>query len=132
MNRLAERRHECHAVYVKSEAGLLDRLRLRGGGSVRCLNAARYLDARAVRDFAAHISDVAPSVIVAANPYALMYAWLALRFSCLDVPLVVTYHSTRLLGTKERLQMAMYLPFFWTADCSVFVCKKQTLHWLRR
>jgi len=132
MNRLAERRHECHAVYVKNGAGLLDRLRLRGGGTVRCLNAASYFDARAVRDFAAHISSISPSVIVAANPYALMHAWLALRFSCLDVPLIVTYHSTRLLGAKERLQMAMYRPFFWTADCSVFVCEKQRRHWLRR
>src|SRR5260221_868456 len=132
MNRLAERRHECHAVYVKSGAGLLDRLRLRGGGTVRCLTAAGYFDVRAVRDFAAHIYSIAPSVIVAANPYALMYAWLALRFSCLQVPLIVTYESTGLLGIKERLQVTMYWPFFWSADCSVFVCEKQRRHWLRR
>jgi glycosyltransferase involved in cell wall biosynthesis len=132
MNRLAERRHECHAVYVKTGAGLLDRLRLRGGGTVRCLNADRYFDARAVRDFAAHVSHVAPSVLVAANPYALMYAWLALRLSRLRVPLIVTYHSTRLLGAMVWLQLMLYRPFFWTADCSVFVCEKQKRHWLRR
>jgi len=32
-------------------------------------------------DFAAHISTIKPSAIVAANAYALMYAWLALRLS---------------------------------------------------
>lgn len=132
MNRLAERRHECHAVYIKNGASLLDRLRLRGGGTVRCLNAARYFDVRAVRDFAAHISVIRPSVIVAANPYALMYSWLALRLSYRRVPLVVTYHSMRLLGAKELLQMMMYRPLFWTSDCSIFVCERQRRYWLRR
>jgi glycosyltransferase involved in cell wall biosynthesis len=132
VNRLAERGHECHAVYIKSDAGQIDRLRLREGGSVHCLDAVRYFDRRALADFAAHIVRIRPSVIVAANSYALMYSWLALRLSRLRVPLVVTYHSTRLLGVKEQLQMVLYRLFFWTADCSVFVCEKQRRHWLRR
>jgi glycosyltransferase involved in cell wall biosynthesis len=132
MNRLAERGHECHAVYIKDGAAQLDRIQLRGGGTVRCLNATRYFELRAVADFAAHISRVRPSVIVAANPYALMYSWLALRLSPLRVPLVVTYHSTRLLGAKEHLQMICYRLLFWTAACSVFVCENQRRHWLRR
>jgi len=132
MNRLAERGHECHAVYIKNIGDQLDRIRLRGGGTVRCLDAARYFDRRALTDFAAHISCVGPSVIVAANPYALMYSSLALRLSRLRVPLIVTYHSTRLLGVKEQLQMMIYRLFFWMADCSVFVCKRQGGYWLRR
>ena len=55
MNRLAERRHECHAVYVKSGADLLERIRLRGSGSVHCLDARRYFDWAALRRFAAHL-----------------------------------------------------------------------------
>src|SRR4030088_357731 len=98
MNRLAERGHQCHAVYIKASGDKLDRIRLGDGGTVRCLDAARYLDTRALADFATHISRIGPSVIVAANPYALMYSWLALRLSRLRVPLVVTYHSNRLLG----------------------------------
>ncbi len=132
MNRLAERGHECHAVYIKGAAGLLDRIRLRDGGTVQCLNAARYFDMRALTDFAAQVSRIGPSVIVAANPYALMYSSLALRLSRLPVPLIVTYHSTRLLGAKEQLQMMIYRLFFWTADCSVFVCGKQKRYWPRR
>lgn len=132
VNRLAERGHECHAVYIKSGAGQIDRLRLREGGSVHCLDAVRYFDRRALADFAAHIVRIRPSVIVAANSYALMYSLLAVRLSGLRVPLVVTYHSTRLLGAKEQFQMLLYRLFFWAADCSVFVCEKQRRYWLRR
>ena len=133
MNRLAERGHECHAVYVKSEKpGLLDRVQLREGGTLHCLGAARYLDLRALAEFTAHIARLRPSAIVAANSYALMYTWLAQRFSRLRVPLMVTYHSTRLLGAKEQLQMLVYRLFFWTSDCSVFVCERQRRHWMRR
>ncbi len=132
VNRLAERGHECHAVYIKREDTQVNRIRLRNGGAVRCLNAARYFDGRALADFAAYISHVRPSAIVAANPYALMYSSLALRLSRLRVPLIVTYHSTRLLGAKEQLQMMIYRLFFWTSDCLVFVCEKQRRYWLRR
>jgi glycosyltransferase involved in cell wall biosynthesis len=132
MNRLAERAHECHAVYIKNEDTQLNRIRPRNGGAVRCLNAARYFDARALADFAAHISRIRPSAIVAANPYALMYSSLALRLARLRAPLIVTFHSTRLLGAKEQLQMMIYRLFFWTSDCLVFVCEKQRRSWLRR
>ena len=133
MNRLAERGHECHAVYVKDDRpDQADRVRLRDGGSLRCLGAGRYFDRRALASFAADISRIRPSAIVAANTYALMYASLALRFSRLRAPLVTTFHSTRLLGAKEQLQMAVYRLFFWSADCLVFVCETQRRYWLRR
>ena len=132
VNRLAERGHECHAVYIKSGAGQLDRIRLRDGGSVKCLSAARHLDRRALADFAAHIARIRPSVIVAANPYALVYSRFALRLSGVRAPLAVTFHTTLLPSAKEWLQMLYYRPFFWTADCLVFVCEAQRGHWLRR
>jgi glycosyltransferase involved in cell wall biosynthesis len=132
MNRLAERGHECHAVYIRSEDTQLKRIRLRDGGAVRCLNATRYFDGRALADFADHISRIRPSAIVAANPYALMYSSVALSLSRLRVPLIVTYHSTRLLGAKEQLQMMIYRLFFWMTDCSVFVCERQRRYWRRR
>jgi glycosyltransferase involved in cell wall biosynthesis len=132
LNRLGERGHACHAAYVKNEVSQLDRIRLHDGGTVRCLNAARYLDVRALADFAAHISRIEPSVIVAANPYALMYSRLALRRSGVRALLAVTFHTTVLPSAKEWLQMLYYRPFFWTADCLVFVCEAQRRHWLRR
>jgi len=132
MNRLAERGHECHAVYVRNDPSQLDRIRLREGGTVRCLNATRYLDMHALADFAAHISRIKPSAIVAANPYALMYSSLALRLSRVRAPLVVTFHTTRLFGAKEHAKMIIDRLFFWSADRLVFVCEKQMRYWLRR
>jgi glycosyltransferase involved in cell wall biosynthesis len=132
MNRLAERGHECHAVYIKNEDTQVNRIRLRNGGAVLCLEAARYFDRRALADFTTHISRIGPSAIVAANPYALMYSSLALRPSGVRAPLVATFHTTRLLSAKEQLQMLYYRPFFWTADHLAFVCEKQKRHWLRR
>jgi glycosyltransferase involved in cell wall biosynthesis len=133
MNRLAERGHDCHAVHVKAlHPNQIDRVRLRDGGTVRCLDAARYFDMRAVADFAAHIAGIKPSLIIAANPYSLMYSRLALRHSGVRVPLAVTFHTTLLQSAKEWLQMLYYRPFFWTADFLVFVCEKQRRYWLRR
>ena len=132
LNGLVARGHECHMVHVKDgQPNLIDSIRPGEAGTLRCLGATRYLDWRALTRFKTHIARIRPSVIVAANPYALMYSWLALRLSGLRVPLVVTYHSTR-IGAKEQLQMVLYRLFFWTADCSVFVCEKQRRRWLRR
>jgi len=132
MNRLAERGHECHAVSIKSKVAPLDGVRPGPRGTVTCLDAARYLDPRAVRELAAHVARVGPSVIVAANPYALMYSWLAARLSGARPRLAVTFHTTLLQGAKERLQMLYYRPFFWAADFLVFVSERQQRYWLRR
>jgi glycosyltransferase involved in cell wall biosynthesis len=132
MNRLAERGHECHAVSIKASRGRLDCVAPGAGGSVTCLDASRYLDARAVREFTARIARVRPDAIVAANPYALMYSRLAARRSGLRPRLAVTFHTTLLQSAKEQLQMLYYRPFFWAADFLVFVCEKQKRHWLRR
>src|SRR5262245_24476162 len=120
LNRLIERGHQCHAVCIKKSVDSFDRVRLREGGTLRCLDAARYFDARALADFATHIGNIGPTVIVAANPYALMYAALAVRRSRVRAPVVVTFHTTRLLNMKEHLQMLCYRFFFWTASCLLF------------
>lgn len=132
MNRLAERGHECHAVSIKSRTGPLDSLRPGPRGSVTCLDAARYLDLRAVRDYAALIRRVGPAVIVAANPYALMYSSLAAYCSGASPRIAATFHSTLLQGAKERVQMLYYRPFFWAADFLVFVSERQQRHWVKR
>jgi glycosyltransferase involved in cell wall biosynthesis len=132
VNRLAQRGHECHAVYVKSDAAQIDRIRLRDGGSLRCLNASRYLDLRALSGFASHLSRITPSAVVAVNPYSLMYASLALRLARLRAPLAITFHTTQLPGPKEHVKMLLERPFFWRADRAIFVCHNQERHWLRR
>jgi len=132
MNRLADRGHECHAAYVKDDHALLDRIRLRSPSVVRCLAAKRFFDPAALADLAALFANLRPGVIVATNPYSLLYTALGVRLARTSARVVVTYHSTKLQGSKEQLQMLCYRPLFWTADCAVFVCERQRLHWRRR
>ena len=136
MNRLAEQGHECHAVYVKDDPSQLERIRLRAPGTVACLYAQRYLDFGALERFRARLAGLRPSVVVAANAYALMYATLALGWARVSrgvrAPLLVTWHSTRMLNTKESLQMLVYRLFFRLADCTVFVSERQRRYWRRR
>ena len=132
LNRLAERGHECHAVYVKHDPSQLERIRLRDSGTVACLHAARYFDWSAVNGFADHLRRLRPSVIMAANPYALMYASFARSVARLRVPLVATFHTNRLGGIRDQVKMALERVHFWRADCCVFVCRRQKGYWLRR
>jgi len=133
MCRLAQRGHECHAASIKNlDPSQSAELRVRLGDRVQCLDAARYLDPRALGSLVDQVKRLQPDAIVAANPYALMYASLGRRFARLNAQLVVTYHSTRILGAKEQLKMLFYRPFFWTADCLIFVSNKQKQYSQRR
>jgi glycosyltransferase involved in cell wall biosynthesis len=132
LNRLGDRGHRCHAAFIKNRRDQLGRIRLREGGTLHSLDARRFFDARALVGLTGAISSTAPSVIVAANEYALMYASLALRRSGLRPALVVTVHALRPIGIKEQLKMVAYRPLFWRADCAVFVCNAQRRRWLRR
>ena len=130
LNRLAQRGHECHAAYVRNDPAQLERLH--GAASAECLHARGYLDLRALRRLSELIKRIRPSAVVAANPYAMLYASLALRQAGIEAPLMVTFHTTLLVGAKQWLQMLYYRPLFWSADCLVFVCEAQRRHWLRR
>lgn len=132
MNRLTSRGHECHAVYVKNDPSQLARIQIGRQGSILCLDAAHYFDTAALGRFVAHIRQVQPTVMVAANAYALMYAFIARRLSGLHFPLLVTYHSTLLLGFKEQVKMLIDRFFFLATDCLVFVCDAQRRYWRQR
>lgn len=130
-NRLAERGHECHAAWVKDDPSQRARLRL-AESSATCLQAARYFDPKALARLRDLLSEGNFSVLMAANPYALMYASLARRLAGARAPLAAVFHSTRLQSAKEWLQMLAYRPLFWSADCLVFVCEAQRRHWRAR
>ena len=127
-NRLAERGHECHAIYVKNDPSQLGRLRLPARSTVRCLHARSYFDAAAISHLHSLLERLGPEVVLATNPYALMYASLASSAA----PLAVSLHSTYIRSLKEQLQMLAYRPLFWRAACAVFVCERQRRHWLAR
>jgi glycosyltransferase involved in cell wall biosynthesis len=125
-NRLAERGHACRLAYVKNDPSQLERLRIKAN----CLEAQRYLDLNAVRELRRQITSEKPDVVIASNPYALMYATLAGLGR--RVPTVVVFHSNRMLNLKEEAQLAFYRPMFWAAQCAVFVSERQQEHWQRR
>jgi glycosyltransferase involved in cell wall biosynthesis len=131
-NRLGERGHECHTAWVKRDAAQLGRLDLTHAGSAFCLNAARYLDLRAAGRLAGALLRHRPGAVVAANPYALMYASLACARAQLRIPLIVIYHSTRWPGLKEQAKLLAYRLFMWAAERAVFVCDYQQRYCLRR
>ncbi|MGE5465912.1 MAG: glycosyltransferase family 4 protein [Ignavibacteria bacterium] len=131
MNRLVERGHDCHAVYVKNDPSQLERLRP-GAGTVSCLQAQRFFDRSALADFAAHLTALQPDAIVAANDYAMMYASLARWLAGLSLPLLATFHSTKLQGLREHVKMALGRCLFPAVDCLVFVSANQCRYWRRR
>jgi glycosyltransferase involved in cell wall biosynthesis len=131
-NRLFERGHDCCTAYVKPESDQLGRLSNAGDDTSACFDAARFFDWQAVRRAAAYIGRVRPAVLVAANPYALMYGSLALWVARLRIPRVGIYHSMRWPGLKEQAKLLAYRGFMWTADCTVFVCQSQRTYCVRR
>ncbi len=131
-NRLAQRGHECHFVFVKNRTAQRSRIRLGARGSIHSLDARRYLDPRALLRFARTIRAVGPTVIVAANEYALLYSSIARWLSGTGAALAVTYHAADALGVKERLKMVAYRPLFWMADCAIFVCEYQRQRWSKQ
>ncbi|MCG2578662.1 glycosyltransferase [Dechloromonas sp. XY25] len=131
VNRLAERGHDCHALYLKADADQLPRLR-RPAAHVRGLGAEGFFDRQAVRDCADHIARIRPSVLVAANGYALLHASLAQRRSGLPIPVIATFHTTTVDSGREQLKLLIERPFFWRAWATVFVCAAQKRHWLHR
>lgn len=123
-NRLAERGHDVHLAYVKDDPSQLPRLQVPS----TCLHARRYLDFRAVQELKTLLRRARPSVVLATNPYALLYASLARPAA----PLAVSLHSTFTRTAREWLQMLAYRPLFWSADRAMFVCERQMRHWRRR
>jgi glycosyltransferase involved in cell wall biosynthesis len=132
LNRLAERGHECHAVFVKNDPSQLGRLHPGRGGTVECLDAGRFFDRRALGNLAAHLVALQPSVIVAANDYATMYALLSRWIAGLATPVIATFHTTKVLGIREHAKTPIARCCFLAADCLVFVSERQRLYWRRR
>ena len=110
---------------MKNDPSQLERLR--GAAGVDCLEAARVPRprARCARFARSLIGDSSPTVVVASNPYALMYASLALRSRGVRAPLAVTFHTTGCSTPRNGCRCSYYRPFFWSADAPVFVCETQ-------
>jgi len=131
---LGNRGHHCELISIKTASGSIGRhgSAVLSGGRAYGIGARRFLDLRATGELKRRIIAARPNVVVAVNPYALMYATFARMLSGHRCRIVVNFHSTQLLGLKEALQMAAYRPLFWAASCTVFVCRTQRSYWRRR
>lgn len=130
MNRLSERGHDCHAAYVKSDASQRDKIQI--SGDVQCLEAQRFLDIGAARRMAEVIDRVRPNAILAANPFALLYAHLGRSLAQWSSPVAVSYHSTRVLGAKEQIKHQLDRRLIRHADALIFVSEMQARYWRQR
>jgi glycosyltransferase involved in cell wall biosynthesis len=108
---------------------LLDRDRLTASN---CADVARRLDFAAARRVGAHLDATGCRVVVAANPYATLYALLGRARSRCQPRVVSTYHTTVLQDLKSRLQMVLYTVAFRRVDSLVYVCENQRAYWRRR
>lgn len=139
---------ERHAVTL---ANSLDRegfavsfVRLKPGGALEplldtrnlvafeCAEVATKLDFPAIDRLAAHLRRTACQAVVAANPYATLYAMLAARRVEPHPVVVSTFHSTIMPGAKNQLQMLFYRGMYLFCDSLVYVCANQRDYWRRR
>jgi glycosyltransferase involved in cell wall biosynthesis len=117
---------------VKPECDQRTRLRLAAAGTTFTLGATRYLDLQALRRLATEVARIQPAVLLAANPYALMYATFARSWSRIRAPLISIYHSTTSPGLKQEAQLLAYRPLMWAANCTVFVSENQRRYCMQR
>jgi glycosyltransferase involved in cell wall biosynthesis len=97
-----------------------------------CADVARKLDFDAVDRLAGQLRDAGSRLVVAANPYATLYAMLAARRITPRPVVVSTFHSTIMPGVKNQVQMLFYRLMYAFCDCLVYVCQNQRDYWRRR
>lgn len=128
LNSLDTRRFRLHLAYLKRDERLLAQLRRERLATLLCCDVAHRVDGRAIRRLRELIGG-GIDLIVATNPYAMLYGQLALRGSGAVPKFVTVFHTTLAQGLKERAQMLLYRPLFNRADLLVYVCEAQRAHW---
>jgi glycosyltransferase involved in cell wall biosynthesis len=115
-------------IYLKAVHALLplvDRDRV----SVQCCNGRSGFDRRVLRQLAAFIKEQDVEVAVAADPYSLMFLWLARALVRRPVRLVLVFHTTILRSRKEKAQMRVYRWLTRACDRLIYVCDNQRRYW---
>jgi L-malate glycosyltransferase len=124
------RGHACSIVAIKPDLRLQEACAT--GVDVITLEAASFIDTGAVRRLRQIVRSFGPTAIVAVNQYSLIYAHLATALARHRVPMVMTFHTTRLLSAKEHLINLVCRVLARRTDALVFVSTAQSSHWLGR
>jgi glycosyltransferase involved in cell wall biosynthesis len=128
LNQLEDGPFRLHLAYLKHDARLLPQLRCDKLDEVLCCDVRRPLDLAAVRRLRSLVATRRIDAIVCTNSYSMLYGHLA-RGAGAGVRLATVFHSTRLLGLKERAQMLLYRRLFGRCDLLVYVCESQRRYW---
>ena len=112
---------------VHALAPLVDQERV----SLHCCNGRRGFDRRVLRQIVRRLQDQSVDIAVAADPYSLLYLWLARLLIRTPLALVLVFHTTTLRSRKEKAQMSLYR--WLTRGCNrlVYVCENQRRYWQR-
>lgn len=117
------------ALWLKDDTALLPQLdtaRLQGAA---CLNIRRKLDWKGVAELARLLEAHDVDVVMCANEYPALYAWLASGRLRRPPKLVEIFHTTEYARLKERVQMLLYRRVFRAFDLLVYVSEHQRLYW---
>ena len=118
--------------YLKPIEGLLSQLEVAHLTALSCLQVRRRLDWTAIRTLTELIDRSDIDVVVCANTYPALYAWLAGRRVRRPPKLVEIFHTTTCHGIKEKLQMLLYRRIFRRFDALVYVSSNQRAYWAAR
>ena len=126
-------RFDVSLVYLKDEAAFPEaHTMVQDGVFVLCLGAERKLDLYAAQQLAAFATNREVDILICANPYPLLYAWVVRLLSPRSPRIVEILHSTEPFTTHTRLQMLAMRPLFWMSDLLVYVCRNQRSYWERK
>ena len=133
LNNIMARDINLSLAYLKDDATLLpqlDKSRLRNG--VFCCYVKRKIDYSAIKNLAKHIEDFDIDIVLCANTYPLLYAWIARLYSGLKPKIIDVLHSTEFRTVKQKLQMFFCRPFYFFTDVLVYVCNNQQTYWRKK
>lgn len=102
-------------------------VRTHGVGSV-----LRGVTRDGINELARFLDETGAEVILAANPYATLYAKLSSLRSARRPRVVSTLHTMGYLSGKNRAQMWFYRLLYPLCDCLVYVCEAQRRFWRQR
>lgn len=132
LNRLDRDAFAPAALWLKPDEALLPQLDVTRLHGARCLDVSRKLDWTAVKRLAQLLDDHDVDVVLCANEYPALYAWLAAARTRRPPRLVEVFHTTEYARWKERLQMVLYRQVFRAFDLLVYVSELQQQHWRSR
>jgi len=132
VNELDTNKFNLSLGYLKNDTTLESQVKKERLDGFIYFNATKKLDFNAAQTVIDYVDKHSIDIIVSTNGYPLIYSYLASRKSTKKVKMIAVFHSTLLFDLKNKLQMLIYRPLFWTQKKLVYVCEAQRQHWRKR